>query len=297
MHELEQITSRDRGWWRTWVEIRLQRAQTACITDLPLWDPAASAELREAVEMYGTRAQKARCHLAIADALFFEGRWAVSPRCVEELRLGVECALQTDSLFLQSFAVGVLGSTLVFAGEYHEAEVRLRQAIDLSERCRDTVGERAATLFLSIAARLQGDVRRAEHLALELKALLAGQASQSEFECMALGQLGWVALRRGDLTTARQLSEEAVGLWEHDPSMTQSVWVMSWPAVYCALEMGDCERAFEYAAHMTRTDQQVLAAEMDRRLAGAIDAHRQGDPAGESRLRDLAIEARGLGYA
>ncbi len=175
MRELEQDACRDRGWWQAWIEIRIQRIQATCITDLPLCSGAAADDLRGAVESYGTAAQHAKYHLAVADMLFYEARWAATSECLAESRLGFEWALQSESMFLQSLATGELGSMLVYVGEYHEAEIRLQQTIDFARRCRDTVGPHAATMFLSLAARLQGDVRRAEHFALELRST-AGRA-------------------------------------------------------------------------------------------------------------------------
>lgn len=298
--ELEQATPCGRGWWRTWIEIRLQRAQTMCLTDLPVWEELDRESLGDVVEMYGTTAQKARHHLAIADTLFYEARWAASPAGLEHARRAVEYALQTHSTFLQALATGGLGSMLVFAGDYHQAEIRLRQARELSERCRDPVGIRAAVMFLSLAARLSCDVRSAERHTLELRSLVGAQPTMPEFDCTTSGQLAWVALKRGDLDEAARLSEEAIAAWEQDPSMSQSVWVMAWPAVSCALAVGDMERAVECATLMARPDQQALADGMDRRLARAVATFQRGGPDGaeaEVLLRELEVEARELGYA
>lgn len=294
--ELGQIALQDRGYWRAWAAVQLQRALTACVTDLPLWNRETGAEVQAVIETFGSTAQKAKYHLAKADMLMYETRWVVGPECLGESRLAVDYALRTDSVSLQALAAGQLGSSLVLAGEYAEAEVRLLQTIDLSRRCRDTMGVQAATMFLSIAARLQGDVRRTERFSLELESMLE-QHSQPEFECTTKGQLAWVALRRGRMTSAARLSEEAISLWEHDPSMSQSVWIMAWPATCSALQAGDIGRAFECVILMTRADQQVLAREMNSRLAGAVSAYRAGDPSGETLLRQLEKEARELGYA
>lgn len=296
--EFEQQPERDRGWWRAWIEIRLQQAQTLCLTDLPLWDGEGSKRLGEVVEVHGTTAQRARYHLALSDTLFYEARWSVTDACLEEVRRAVDDAMRADSLYVQALAIGQLGSLLVFAGNYSEAEIRLRQAIELAERCRDPLGVAAATMFLSVVARLECDVRRAERHALDLRSLLAARPSLPELDCTALGQLAWVALKRGNTEEAAQLSDEAITLWERDPSMSQSVWVMGWPALVCALAVGDVGRAVECATLMTRPDQQVLADDLDQRCGEAARLFWDGEPeAAEALLRELEAKARTLGYA
>jgi tetratricopeptide (TPR) repeat protein len=296
--ELEQVAERDRAWWQLRIEVRLQQADATCITDLPLWTPEVCSELAEVIELHGSSLQEAKYHLALADTELYAARWAVTDSCLAEARRAVECALRTDSIYLQSLTIAVLGSTLVFAGQYGEATVRLRQALGLAERCGDTIGVRAATMFLSIGARLSGDLRSTELHAAALRTLESEDASMPEFECSALGQLAWVALRRGEEDVARRLSEEAVGLWERDPSMSQSVWMMAWPATSCALADDDVARAFEYATLMTRPDQQVLAEGMEARLAEAVSHYSAGETeVAVEMINKLEIEARRLCYA
>ena len=74
---------------------------------------------------------------------------------------------------------------------------------------------------------------------------------------------------------------------------SQSVWMMAWPAISCALVRNDLEGALELAALMTRPDQQVLQDDLDARLGEAVALHRHGDTAGAAEaLAQLEVRAR-----
>ena len=149
-----------------------------------------------------------------------------------------------------------------------------------------------------MGARLAGDVLSAESHALELQRIVSGRETLPEFASGADAVLGWVALRRGDTELADELSDRALRVWRKDPASSQSVWMMAWPAISCALARNDLEGALELATLMTRPDQQVLQDDLDARLGEAVSLHRHGDTAGAAEaLAQLEVRARRFGYA
>jgi hypothetical protein len=179
-----------------------------------------------------------------------------------------------------------------------EADTVLRVALSRSRHCADSLGEAAALFSLAAGARIAGDVRMVEVHARELEQVAGERAPLPEFVSGALAHRAWIALRRGDVSEAARLSADATGIWEADPACSQSVWLMAWPAVSCALAAGDVTRAVEFGALMTRPDQQSLGEDLDDGLAAAISLHRRGR-VDEARATLVALEtpARELGYA
>jgi hypothetical protein len=292
------VPERDGAWWRAWIELRLWQAEAAYLTDLPLGPQDIRTELGEPVQRYGTLEHKAKYFAALATETYTRGRYTVTQDCIAAQRTALEHAQHSGSYYLQALMTGLLGSYLVQHGETGEGAVRLRESIDLSRRCGDVLGEEAAVWFLSLGARLDGDVRQVEMLASELQGLTgAGRAGLLEFSSGAKGQQAWVALRRHQVEEAAGLAEQALVAWQADPSCSQAVWVMAWPAVSCALRTGNVARAVECATLMTRSDQEVQKGELDLRLGEAVALYRRGAEAdAEVLLRELEIEAREHGY-
>lgn len=295
---LDRVAERGGAWWRAWIEVRVQQVDAAYITGLPCDVVDVRAELETAVERYGTLEQRAKYYNALASEEYMQHRFVVTDDCLDAARAALKYADRSGSRYLRSVAVGILGSYLVQHGEFVEGEVRLREATDLCQRCEDFIGQQAALWFLSIGARLSGDVRRTETIVRELEQLTKEKVSLPEFTSGFKGQLAWVALRRGDLEGAARLSDEALAEWEVDPSCSQAVWIMAWPAISCALAKGDLERAVECAGLMIRSDQQALSDSLDSRGGEAVRLFREGKPeAAEALMRVLEAEALAFGYA
>ena len=294
---LERVPVRDTGWWRAWIEVRLEQAQGTEIMDTPL-PFSLEADLRGPVLEHGTAAQRSKYFASVASHLCADGRWRVPEEAIEAMRSAVEEADRSGSEFLQGSVGSFFGSLLVMRRSSAEAEPVLRVALSRSRHCADSLGEAAALFNLAAGARIAGDVRMVEVHARELERVAAERAPLPEFVSGALAHRSWIALRRGDVGEAARLSADAIGLWEADPACSQTVWLMAWPAVSCALAAGDVTRAVELAVLMTRPDQQSLGEELDHGLAAAISLHTQGrvDRARE-RLVALEAPARELGYA
>lgn len=295
---LDEVPERAGAWWRAWIEVRLWQAEAAYVTDLPLGPKDVRTELGEPVQRYGTLEQKAKYFAALATEAYTRGRYTVTEECIEAQRAALEHAQRGGSHYLQAQMTGLLGSYLVQHGETGEGAVRLRESIDLSRRCGDVLGEEAALWFLSLGARADGDVRQVEMFAHELQELtVASRVGLLEFSSGAKGQQAWVALRRHQDGEAAELAEQALLEWQADPSCSQAVWVMAWPAVACALRTGDVVHAVECATLMTRSDQEVQKGDLDTRLGAAVALYRRGAEAdAKALLHELETEAQEYGY-
>jgi tetratricopeptide (TPR) repeat protein len=294
---LEVLDVRDDAWWRALIEIRLGQAEASSMTDASLpFD--LRADLEETVMSRGSAPQQSKYYCQLAVQLASEERWLPTEEVIDTARRALDTAEHDGGDYLRAYATGLLGSLLAMKGSHAEAETVLRQARGLSRRCTDTLGEAASILFLGISARLSGDVRMTEVHAVELRTMAADRIQMPEFVSGAEAQLAWVALRRGRLDEAAALAEGALEIWQRDPACSQSVWMMAWPALSCALAEGDLCRAAEFAVLMTRPDQQALADDIDRRLADAAAIVRRRDKKKGAKLfAQLEAEAGEYGYA
>ena len=294
---LDAMPLKDDAWWRAWIEMRLVQTEASEITDLPLpFD--LRRELETPVLAHGTTTQRAKYFCHVADALSAAARWRIPDEAIGMQLRAVEEAMAGGSDYLQAAMVGYLGWMYVMREEPQCAEPYLRQALGMSRRCADSLGEGAALFSLTWASRLMRDVRLTEANAGELAAVAAERAPLPEFVSGVDAHLGWVALQRGDLGEAEERCERALNVWAQDPACSQSVWLMAWPAISCALERGDLEAAVEYSTLMTRPGQQALRGDIDTRLGEAVRLYRRGErDAARGELVALEAEAREYGYA
>ena len=298
LESLADQPDHDGPWWRAWIDVRLAQLEAAAVggTAPPFAD--LRREMEEAVLLHGTVDQRSQFHLELADRLSIEVRWRVSDEILDVARIAFDEAVSGGTDYLQSLTAQFLGTLLLYRGRPGEAEPHLRLALDVAQRGAYRFNEAACLLFLAMGARLAGDVLSAEHQARELERIVCGREMPSEFVSSVDAMLGWVALRRGDVKQAKELSHRALHEWQKDPASSQSVWMMAWPAVSCALARNDLADAVELAALMTRPDQQVLQGDLDARLGEAIGLYRDGDAAGAAQgLARLERQARQFGYA
>lgn len=294
---LEATPLKDDAWWRALIEVRLEQAEASEITDLPLLFDLRT-ELEAPVLAHGTATQRAKYFCHVANRLSIDARWRVPDDALEVQRQALAEATATGDAYLQAYMLSYLAFMHLMRGEPDLAEPPLREALGMERRCADSLGEAASLFFLAMCARLRGDVRMTEAAALELATVTPERAPLPEFISGIDASLSWVAFRRGNLAEAAKRSERALRVWQEDPACSQSVWLMAWPAVSCALAGDDVELAVEYATLMTRPDQQALHGDIDSRLTEAIALHRRGQSdAARDLLLALEAEAREYGYA
>jgi DNA-binding winged helix-turn-helix (wHTH) protein/tetratricopeptide (TPR) repeat protein len=295
---LGSIRPRGPAWWREWIEVRLCQAKAAQIEDMPAPFKDVRRELEDKVLRYGSAQQRSKYYFARAAEQFASARYQVDTGCLGAQRTAVEEAGAAGSVYLSGYMTGYLGALLVHHRDAQEGEAYLRQSLDLTRTCGDSQGEAAALFNLALASRLAGDIRGAEAMTDELASVVEGQELMPEFAVGVDANRGWIALRRGDLTEARRLSERAIERWLRSPACSRHAWLMAWPAVECALAGEDVQHAVECAELMTRPSQQALAGDLDAHLAQAVHTWVAEDADTTClALNDLCVRAREFGYA
>lgn len=294
---LERAEERGAAWWHAWLEVRLADIEAVGLMDVnrPL---EAFRDVEAIVEFHGTREQQAKYYAKLAQLLCAGSeRWYPTGEAIACAERAVRLAQDDGDEFLRGYALSVLGSLLVFADRHGEAAEGLRQALELTRRSSDVIGTQGCLLFLATAMRLSLDVLGCERYARELERMSGDYPTLPEFPFSADAHLGWVALRRGDLSEAAGRSARAIEGWLREPAASQSVWMAAWPAVACALAVGDQNRALECAALMARRGQQHLQDEMSEQLDAVVALERHGDARSATRLLEgLLVQAREYGY-
>jgi hypothetical protein len=281
---LGQPADDDDGWWRAWVEVKLELAHHYYfVADLDALGSVIE-ELRPHAGR-GTETQALDFLHVMAQAAYRRERYQLSEATealVREIYRRGSDVEEVDADFS-------LGFCLLWRGKLDEAERYLMQGREVARERGDALIETRCLVYAAVARRRQNDVDGVRKLLGDLDALeeLHGYAG------LLAANHAWVAGRDGDREALRRHARTAFADW--DPSSRSGPTVFQWsvrfPLLAIELEEGHGEAALGEARAMLDPFQQPLPDELDEVLRTAVERE---DPAMLGRAVELA---RALGYA
>ena len=284
----------DPRWLSTWFELQEQRMGILYWLNDTEGYGQLIERVRPFVESHGSAQQRMRFFLSLTGWSLRRNRYLADDQTLEFGRAAYAIAQADPSA--ARWTVFNYAFTLLWHGDLDEATAMLRESLRHAEQCGDTTLRSRSLTYLMVAARKRRDVdavREAIGPVIEQ----AREASQPEYEAMAIANRGWVAWRGGDEETAAADAHAALDMWEKLPVRYFYDWMALWPLLAMALASGRIEEAAQCARGMLPPPQQLLQEPLRSLVEDAVRAWDAGRPGETGDLLRQAVGAAGdLGY-
>jgi len=288
------------AWRDEWLLIQLDRIS------VHYW-LAELQQLRERVDMIrpiversGTSVQRARFLHALTQLGIQLERYVASP---ETVRWARDCLAASEALdearegHWPLTARCSLAIILMLHGAFEEADRQMRESLNDALRTGDLEVRARCLTYLTVIERQLLHVGSAKKQA-EWSLSVSKAARMREYTGAALGNLAWVALRRGDLAEAERHAREALDCWKTLSLVYPFQWLARLPLAAVELANDRMVAALEQVRAVLDVQQQRLPDKLATKLASASAAFAKGNAARARWLLSRALRtARRLGYA
>ncbi|MDB4986136.1 MAG: Protein kinase, partial [Myxococcaceae bacterium] len=222
-------------------------------------------------------------------------RYLPSEATLRFARINLETCLGGDLHEDYPYALFEYGFVLVLAGALSEAQGALTSAHSLLRKLGDAAQQVRCLSYLTICARLLGDVDRTQELALESEAS-ARAAEMREYIAAALASQGWVMLSRGEQERARRQVLEALDIWT-EFGFYPFEWLAVLPLLRVSLLERDLDAAIRCARALLAPRQSRLPGDASLGLSRALDDYDRGEAEAAWRTLDRVLEELPEGYS
>ncbi len=198
-----------------------------------------------------------------------------------------------DQLLADHFGLGFVS---LFSGRLGDAARELQGALILAERGGDLARQARCLTYLSVSARIAGDVsevrdftRRSDRVAFE--------AGMRDCLAAARANAAWISLRDGDHDSSVSLAREALRIWESLPLVYPLQWLALLPLLHVSLRRDDLDEALSCSTRLLLPNQQRLPEPAVDAFTSAGELFAGGDrPAARAAMSAALSCLSGAGY-
>jgi serine/threonine protein kinase/tetratricopeptide (TPR) repeat protein len=222
----------------------------------PLLDDGASALQRS--KLFDAKMKRKLRH----------NRYAVDEETLSfalEARRAAKTANDPEQLAMTQFN---LGFVLVFFGRHEDGKRELLEALSFAERIGDLVQQTRCLTYLSLAGRMQRTEQETSEYATRA-AQVASWSGMREYYAAARANLGWAALRRGELLHARALCREALDTWASLSLVFAFEWLSLIPLMEISLGSGEIQEVLAFGKRLLAPGQHAIPVDAAEMLAKA----------------------------
>jgi tetratricopeptide (TPR) repeat protein len=293
---LEEAPTRTAEWWQEWVNVQLDRVWGYCAQARHAEMAELLEEIQPVVAQHGTPAQRHESAQGYVGMKWRQERYAVNTEVLTMCRDGVSAARASGDLRRVAGATFRLGLTLLWHGEFDEAEAEFQEAFALGKRVGDTNGQLLSLTYLTVTCRKRGQILETERYAVQsLDAATDGQ--RGTYIAMAQANLAWVAWQERNLRETQELGQSALALWQEWDMAYPFQWAAFYPLIGVALAQDCLSEAISYVRALLDPTQQHLPEAMTVVLGEAIEAwERDETQATRAYLERVLTLAQELGY-
>jgi ATP/maltotriose-dependent transcriptional regulator MalT len=288
------------AWWNEWVQLQLDRMWCHYWTEELSEMHQLATRVGPELEAHGSSSQQARFFQALSMMLMRQHRYRITDEAIVHARRAVQIS-RAAGLADIGTAHFVLGFALLFRGALSEALDETQAALDYAETVGDVPLQCRCHAYLGVIHRRLGEVGPTEQASNRTLALAAPRGLD-DYVGAALGNLSWLAWRKGDAAEAEGKATAAWEAWARNESRSGKKaplypfqGLASWTMLDVLLRKGNVEGAVEAAQRMLHESQQRLADALQALLSSAVE--RWKARADESGVRSTLEEAVNLARA
>ncbi|WP_437941796.1 serine/threonine-protein kinase [Sorangium sp. So ce341] len=294
----EPASDGDEAWWHAWIHVQMDRTWVhywlAQVDELG----ALVERLRPVVERRGTALQRAQFFQSLMHMDLRRARYVASADTVRHARASMAASEESGDAGEICGARFALGFTLLFNGDFEEAEAELGAALRDAERIGDVPLQSRCLTYLMMACRKRRAVDLARTFA-ERTLTVATAGKMKDYVGAAQANLGWVALRDGEIARAESLLLAAMETWRSLAYTYPFQWMALLPMLHIELGRGRLTEAAELARALLDPKQQRLPDGLTELLEGVDEEtapHARSAGALRERLARAIDAAERLAY-
>ncbi len=285
------------GWWTEWVQLQLDRAWTLYFAAHTGALEDHLAAVRELIEQHGTPAQLAAFHACVSRHGILRDRGHPGDDVLSSARTALMMGREAGDLRQLASHHFHLGLVHLLRHVLRPAIREFERSLPLADRTDDSTVRLRCLTYLPVATRLSGDVERTAELAA--RALEEARIVDArDYVGAALGNLAWVALRRGRPDETLRLGDEAWATWESVPFRYPLRWLAVLPMMAVAVGREDWPAAVGWARTLVEHDQYGLDRRVEMLLPAVLERWDSGrEREAQDGVTELLAMARATGHA
>ena len=293
---LQSSASATTEWQQEWLQIQLDRMWLHYWRGQVQEIVALAERIRSLVEDHATSLQRGNFFQGLTLMALRRDRYTAGEETIANAQTSLAAIEESNVLPEIGHARFVLGFSCLWAGKLDLADKWISDALKLTERTGDIVLRSRCLTYLTVIRRRRGDVGDAQNYA-EQSLSSAITARMLEYIGMAKGNLAWVHLRNGDLSSAYQDACEGVEKLRGTPQGHILLWGALWTLIGVEMARGKSADAVEHAETLLIPPQMAIPTELETAVRSAVNAWKENDPAmADHHLKKAADLAKKIGY-
>jgi len=267
--------SLDPGWWQTWLDIQLARADMLYFASDLTEMARLCRDIEPVVTAHGSAKQQANFYHALVMRDNRLSRFRPSAETIAHISKALALARETgDPQFIAHKTFG-LGFSSLWYGDLETAREQMTIALTHAERTGNVFLQDRCLTYLSVLYRLKGDLGQAR--AYTERGLEAAAAEGAPlYVGVAKANLAWLHYRAGTLDEAVREGRVALDQWRS--FAYPLAWLAHWPLLAVATSRGQTAQAMDHARAMLDPGQQRLPEPLTAALEEAVHAWDEGRP-------------------
>jgi serine/threonine protein kinase/tetratricopeptide (TPR) repeat protein len=247
-----------------------------------------SGELEPLIADDSSPLQRSRFFDALMKRNLRRDRYTITSETLAFARTAFMASKQANDEFQVMNTQFNLGFVQLFSGFYELATADLAAALGMAERGGDLIQQTRCLIYLSLAARLLGNIPETR-LYTDRCLAVATTAGMREYIGACRANQAWLSLQQNDFGEAVEWAQEAIKLWRSITLVFAFEWMALLPGLCAALALDDLDTAVSYVGALLAPGQQPLPPPAVESLTVASAAWSAGDRTGARTNLSLAL--------
>lgn len=283
-------------WWDEWIDVQIEKVWAHYW--LAQWQEleALVGRINLVVKVRSSGVSRMRFLMASCLMNLRKYRYVVSDEMMANSRESLSISREQGSKQDQIDCLFELGFLHLWRRELNQAEENLLHSLALTENTGIIFFQTLCLTYLTVLYRFLGQMDKVLNCALQT-GKVAEAAHMPDYLAASKANLAWLAWRNGDNSKTKQLSCQALEMWQQSPLIYPFQWMACFPRIGVAWFEQNYIDARKFISIILEPSQQILPEEMDTTLKSTLHALERGSPKESEVYLKRTIEiAKGMGY-
>jgi tetratricopeptide (TPR) repeat protein len=258
-------------WQQETLEISLDRMDAYYFSNFIAQMQALVENIAPTIRQIGSPIQRARYFSTIGNLAFRQNRYKITDTVLGYAKTALAASQDADHKGRVIAATFQLGFCYLWRGDFGQAEVELKAALELTEQIGDREFLITILTWLTVTYRRSNqleNVRQYAARSLEIATL----NKTPLYIGLAKANQAWIDWQSGNITEAQVAAHAALDLLEQGQAVIFCKWLALLPLMEMDLRLSNDVEAIAYACALIHPTQMRLSETLEAKLAEAIKA-------------------------